>query len=99
MIMSAPRTSTPASCKPVRMPSSQATPATPPPPRTSARVCVVFEFIKFLQKTACVYHSEMLQSYQSSTAPLPYLITSRSSCGCHGKQVFGRKCEVVHKNN
>src|SRR5216684_2992399 len=45
MMTSAPRTSTPVSCKPMRMPSSQATPATPPPPRTSARVLVSFDFI------------------------------------------------------
>src|SRR5947209_4089108 len=45
---SAPRTSTPASYKPMRMPSSQATPATPPPPRISARVLFSFDFIKAL---------------------------------------------------
>src|SRR6266568_4060034 len=78
MNRSAPRRSTPLSYKPIRIPSSHATPATPPPPSTSDRVFIAFDVIRCPpKKTICIIH-KALASSDCSTAPLPSLIISFS---------------------
>src|SRR5258706_13530372 len=76
MMISAPRTSTPLSYKPRRMPNSQATPATPPL-RAPALVCLSHSISsKSSRKTAWINHNEMVPSDDCSPGPLAYHITS-----------------------
>src|SRR5712691_6030102 len=95
MMTSAPRTSTPASCKPMRMPSSQATPATPPPPRTSARVLVSFDFIKVLLENS-MYQSHGLPPSLVSICLLHDLQPNRNLAGAQYYIILPLKCQCSY---